>query len=257
MKKLAYVNSFAAWLIISLALILFSGPAQAYVYDDFTSVGINPSLWVDNGPDTGYFSQPGDSYLYYSDSGFKNDRLKSYNPVSGAFSVSMQYSNFQTTNSWNPQPGQFLSSGVELMVAQGTNAVVVLEGQNAVKQFFTVISNINGTKTTLGTIYVSGVNSGWLRLDYNGILGTGGEVTSWYDAGAGWTELATYAPNFGLFSTAPIFQIAGYDPSPDGTSLSFQVNQVQLTPIPLPPSVLLLGTGLLSLAGWSRKLRKG
>ena len=66
MKKFATLHSFAVLLMLSVALMLFSGPAQAYVYDDFTGSGINGSLWTEKGPNEGLFSQPGDGYLYYS-----------------------------------------------------------------------------------------------------------------------------------------------------------------------------------------------
>jgi hypothetical protein len=232
LKKLAVLNTFAALLILSVALILFSGPAQAYVYDGFTSAGINTSLWSDTGPNSGLFSQPGDGYLYFSDAnGGKTDRLRSYNRVSGAFFVAIQYSNFQSTS--NQPSGQWLSSCVVLKLGDGTNAVVVEEGKNVDGQFFQADSDIDGTKTYLCDPFFTGVNSGWLGIDYNGKLGTGGQVTLWYDAGAGWTKIATYAPNFGLFSTAPYFSVVGYNPI--GRELTFQVDQVQLTPPPLSP----------------------
>jgi hypothetical protein len=91
-------------------------------------------------------------------------------------------------------------------------------------------------------------NSGWLGIGYNGILGLGGDVTFWYDSGAGWIEIDSYAPNF---SQAPSFSICGFDTY--GSSMSFQVDQVQV--VPLPPSVLLLGSGFLGIVGW-RRFRK-
>lgn len=249
MKKSAVLYPLAAWLILAVVLMLFAGAAQAYVYDDFTSAGINPSKWSDNGPNYGFFSQPGDGYLHYSDPGNINDRLKSANPVSGAFFLSMQYSNFQATNSY--QGGQFQATTVELMVAVPNYGVFVLEGNKGGSLFFQAAYSKPGDKQNLCAPIPTSVDSGWLGIGYNGISGPGGQLTLWYNAGAGWTELATYAPNF---SQTPIFQIAGYDPPPSGQSLSFRVDQVQLTPV--PPSLLLLGSGLAGLAGW-RRLRKG
>jgi hypothetical protein len=135
MKKLTVLNYFRALLIISVALILFPDPAQAYVYDDFASQGINASLWVEGGPNLGLFSETGNSYLYFNDSnGGKDDRLKSYSPVSGAFFVSMQYSNFQSSN--NKPAGQGQSSSVQLMLGDGTNSVRMIEGKNIDGLFF-------------------------------------------------------------------------------------------------------------------------
>lgn len=244
MKKLAVMNSFAVLLILSVALMLFSGPAQAYVYDDFTSVGMNTNLWSNMGPDFNLFSQPGngDTYLYFSSTtSDQQDSWKSSTPVSGAFFLAMQYSNFQGNNTaevWH-------SSGVHLYLSAGTKIVNVDEINNTQGNWFQGFSTIGGYSSPIS----STVDSGWLGIDYNGIIGTGGRVTLWYDAGAGWHELAAYAPDF---SQDPYFSIMGKTQT--GTSLSFQVNQVQLTPV--PPGVLLLGSGLLGLVGW-RRFRKG
>ena len=247
MKKLAGLHFIGAWLILLVAMVLFSGPAQAYVYDDFTSSGIDPSLWVDSGPNTGFFSQPGDGYLHFNDSsGGQADRLTSYNPVSGAFFVSMQYFDFQTINNQPANVGQ--SSALRLRLESGTNNVGVEEGKNINGLFFDGQANRDGTRTPLKSVSAGTTNSGWLGMYYNGILGAGGVVDLWYDSGAGWTLLDSWAPNF---SAAPYFSIYGLDQY--GSSLSFQVNQVQV--VPLPPSVLLLGSGLLGLAGW-RRFRK-
>lgn len=234
MKKLAILKFFAVWLILSAALILFSGPAQAYVYDDFTSVGINTSLWHDMGPNPGLFSQPGDGNLYYSDNGSKKDNLVSSNPVSRAFFVSMQYSNFQATNS---QPWDlFLSSGPQLTLSDGTNSVSVHESLNAGGTFFVAGYTIDGVHDHAWI--ETDVNSGWLGIRYNGILGTGGRVTLYYKAGAAsteWMQIAAWAPNF---SQNPYFLVVGNDK--DGTSLSFRVNQVQLAPTSFPIGALML-----------------
>jgi hypothetical protein len=244
MKKLAGLHFISAGLILLVAMVLFSGPAQAYVYDDFTSSGIGSSLWVNNGPNSGVFSQPGDGYLHFDDSsGGQAYRLTSYTSVSGAFFVSMQYSDFQTNNT-NPS-GQGLSSALRLRLESGTNNVGVEEGKNISGLFFDGQANRDGTRTSLKSVSAGTANSGWLGIYYNGILGAGGVVDLWYDSGAGWTMIDSWAPNF---SAAPYFSISGLDQN--GLSLSFRVNQVQV--VPLPPSVLLLGSSLLGLVGWRR-----
>jgi len=244
MKKLAVLNSFAVLFILSVALVLFSGPAQAYVYDDFTSNGMNTNLWTNMGPDFNLFSQPGngDTYLYFSSTTInQKDILRSKNPVSGAFFLAMQYSNFQGNDSaevWH-------SSGVNLYLSDGTNIVNVDEINNNRGNWFQGFSTIGGYSSAIS----STVDSGWLGIGYNGIIGTGGRVTLWYDAGAGWQELAAYAPNF---NDNLYFYIMGKTQT--GTSLTFQVDQVQLTPV--PPSVLLLGTGLLGLGAVGLRRRR-
>jgi len=61
-----------------------------------------------------------------------------------------------------------------------------------------------------------------------------------------------YAPGF---AQAPFFGILGANQY--GESLSFQVEQVDFTPVPLPAGVWLLGSGLLGLGLAGRKFRKG
>jgi hypothetical protein len=236
MKKLA--NFYTVALIFAVALILFSTPAQAYVYDDFTSAGINASLWVDKGPNSGLFSQPGDGYLYFNDSsGGQEDRLRSYNPVSGAFFAAMQFSNFQASN--NQPSGQGLSSGIAFFLGYGDattgTAVYLVRFKNGYSQGFQAELWHDGTMTGLNYINVD-VNSGWLGIRDNGVLGPGGKVDYFYDSGEGWKLLDSYAPNF---TQTPWFVIEGYDTY--GQSLSFQVNQVKIaTPNHAPTNMLLL-----------------
>jgi hypothetical protein len=250
MKRLVALNSCAVWLSLAVALILCASPAQAFVYDDFTSAGINASLWVDRGPNAGLFSQPGDGYLYFSDaSGGQLDRLRSFNTVTGAFFVSMQYADFQAINDQPAGLGQ--GSAVTLRLGYSDIYVDMVEFKNASGLGFQAQANVGGTKIPLNYVYPGDIHNGWFGLYYNGILGAGGEVDFWYDYGAGWTLLDSYAPNF---SEAPYFSILGYDQY--GSSLSFRVGQVQLTPIPLPPALLLFGPGLLGLvAGRKRFIR--
>jgi hypothetical protein len=236
MKKLGCLNFFTAVLILSVApLILFSGYAQAYVYDDFTGTGLDTSLWVDKGPNLGLFYQPGDGYLYFNDpSGGLDDRIRSYNQVSGAFSVVMRRSNFQAIN--NQPPGQMKSTFFGLVIGDGTNSVIMMEGKNSSGHFFQAQLNTSGTATPLTYFYTGDVNSAWLGIRFNGVLGSGGKVDFLYNFGAGWRVIDSCAPNF---SQAPWFSIRGSDVY--GQSLSFRVDQVQVTtPSPLPAIFLLL-----------------
>jgi hypothetical protein len=247
MKKLRGLIYFTTGLILSITLVLFSGSAQAYIYDDFTSSGIDSSRWVDTGPNYGLFSQPGDGYLYFNDSsGGQVDILRSYNPVSGAFALAMQYSNFQAISDTPAGSGQ--GSSVSLRLDDGINSMSTMQYKNELGLGFQAVAFIGSTRISLNFVPTT-LNSGWLGIDYNGITGPGGEVDFWYDSGAGRMLLASFAPNF---SQSPYFLIRGADTY--GEALSFQVDQVQVCPTPLPASVMLLGTGL-GLAG-CRKLRK-
>jgi hypothetical protein len=112
----------------------------------------------------------------------------------------------------------------------------MIEGKNSSGQFIQATLNINGNKTPLTYIYVGNINSGWLGIRYNGVLGSGGKVDFLYNIGAGWIVLDSCAPNF---SQAPWFSTEGYNVY--GQSLSFQVDQVQVTTsFPLPAIYLLL-----------------
>jgi hypothetical protein len=252
MKKLSILYFFGPLLILSLALVIFSGPAKAYVYDDFTSTGIDPSKWTDYGPDTGYFSQLGTgNHLQFNDpSGGHTDSLESVATVNGSFFVSMQYEDYSAspkTTATTP----FSGSSVELWIGAPGNSgigVHLYEYTNYTQQGIWALINDLGNKTHVGNNYfsTSGNTSGWLGIDYNSITGL---VTLYYDVGSGWTEFATCNPGF--TSTPLNFGIEGYDP--DGNSLSFQVDQVDL--VPLPPSLFLLGSGLLGMGalGWRRQ----
>ncbi|HEY9072547.1 MAG TPA: hypothetical protein VIN67_00320, partial [Desulfobaccales bacterium] len=232
MKKLAGLNFFVALLTISVALISFSGSAQAYTYDDFNGTGINPKLWFDSGPTKGYFFQPGDGYLYFSDTnGGANDQLLNPNPVAGPFSVLMQFSNFQATNN----AGSGKAPCIDLLLGDTHTWVATGKWLNVNGQGFQAVYGTGGTSVVLSYI-LSSADNGWLGIRYNGILGPGGKVDFLYNAGQGWMVLDSYCPNF---SQAPRFNIIGWNLY--GESLSFQVDQVQVnTPTSSALDLLLL-----------------
>lgn len=221
MKKSPGLKICFVMLIFSVTLVLSSEFAQAGVYDDFSGKGIDPKLWVDRGPNTGLFSQPGDGYLYFNDaSGGQDDRLRSYNQLNGACFVSMEYSNFQAIN--NQPAGQSKSTCMHLLLGDGTNVVYIYVGKNAGGQFFEADNYQGGTRTDKQYVYLT-YNSGWLGIKYNGMLGSEGKVDLMYNYGTGWIILGSYSPNF---SKAPWFSIEGADTY--GQALSFRVHQVQL-----------------------------
>jgi len=253
MKKLAVPNYVGLLVILSFALIFVSSPAQAYVYDDFTASGYT-SLWQDVGPDYGLFSQPGNGNLYFLDnSGGQIDSLASLSAVTGPFAVAMQYLNCSATNNTTPSPGsQFVGSSVDLWI--GTlgatyTHVSIYEFLNATQQGIWAVINNSGSKTHIGSYVSNTATTGWLGIVYNGMQGAAGVVTLYYDVGSGWTKFASYNPDF---PAGPIyFAIEGYDP--DGSYLSFQVDQVDV--VPLPPSAFFLVSGLIPLA-WAHRRKR-
>jgi len=118
-----------------------------------------------------------------------------------------------------------------LWVGETNNVWAALEftKANGTIQGFVANSHINGTFSHLNTYIPSSATSGSLGIGFNGIIGPGGEITLWFNAGSGWTKLASGAPNF---TANPFFAIEGYDLN--GTSLSFQVADVQIVPRPWP-----------------------
>ncbi len=224
MKKYADLNCCTAVITFLVALFLFSGPARAYVYDDFTEPVINTSLWVDVGPNKGLFSLTGEGSLqFYDPSGGQSDRLRSVNSVSGAFFVSMEFSNFQADNQQGPNLGK--SSAVTLRLGFGTTGVDMLAYKNVDGTGFQALSTINGgtpneITTPLGFVSTP-VTSGWLGISYDGIS----EVNFYYKIGDDWKWLTSCTENFG---GAPFFSIRGFDLF--GSSLIFQVKQVQIVP---------------------------
>jgi hypothetical protein len=165
--------------------------------------------------------------------------------------VSMYFSDLITTNNIT---GTFSGSGPVLWIGYAPsdtdkNIVSVYEYKELNSQGFWAIHNVDGVKTHIGYAVNNSASSAGLRIDYDGT-----NVCLWYDSGNGWVTQNDWTFNPG-FDMAPFFAIQGYNPDSNAT-LSFKVDQVQLNPVPLPPSFLLLGSGLLGLAGW-RRFRKG
>jgi hypothetical protein len=238
-------SSFLAVLLILIAgHLIFSVPAQAYDYDNFTTPGINPSLWSDRGPTSGLFSQPGDGYLYFNDStGGHSQALRSLSRQTAPFFVAMKFDDFKAENT---APIQFGGSGPVLSISDSINSVSIYEFIDQVAnppQGFRVKTVINGV-TTGSPIISSSTTSGWLGIGYNGT-----KATFWYNDGSGWHQMiidqsdnTSINPNF---TSNPFFFIKGADDY--GASLSFKVDQVQLNPTPLPPRSGLVGSPLLNL----------
>jgi hypothetical protein len=154
MKKLSVLHLFTAGLVLAVALGLFPGLAQAYVYDDFTGSEIDTNRWRDINSTINLFSQH-DGFLYFSDaSGGQIDGLRSTSRWTTPFSVSMYYTNFATINS---STGQFEGSGPVLWIGDSTSSVRVYYFASAYGEGFRAISLVNTTENGVTTTTKTGL----------------------------------------------------------------------------------------------------
>jgi hypothetical protein len=177
-------------LLTTLFLVLFfSAASSAAVYDDFNNSGIDSSKWIIAG--TG-FKQPGDGYLYYSNTTPVNERLISTAVfTSGVFT--MPFADYSSDN--DAPPGLGLGSVVALgLGSRNDGAWVRIErGQvlgTSIGQYIEVnwAFQINGNHwSSINVNYVqSDITSGELRLRYDGT-----DVTFFYRAAKTdpWTQM--------------------------------------------------------------------
>jgi len=275
MRRKSLLNILASLLVFAVLPVLFSGPAAgtSYVYDPFTTVAIpapgSDPNWVDVGPKTGLFSMPGDGSLYFSDPspGGNNDALESSGPngtISGAFFLSMQYSITSVSNT-EPLGVAGVGSSVQLLLGSSSNGVRISAfNQGATPSNPAGTYQINGATLQGGTVTRGTAEaasaSGWLGIYYNGVAGSGGQATVWYNTGTVWTQLG--GPGYILYPDLagnPSIAISGVDA--DGNYLSFNVSDLTISTtafpdVPLPSSLLPLATGLVGLVTMRRRLKK-
>lgn len=258
-KNVPHAKTFLAVLISFMMFFGATSFANAALYDDFTSVGIDNSLWPTqyrNDPGS-IFSQSGNGYLQVNASkpntygSLASERLFGLNEA-----VSMKFSNYSST--YNPQAGDLYSGYIGLLYGTASNYVRITRmtpynrpGVNIFLADWRVngqVQTINSALTTategyLG-IYFDGTNVGvgysTTNGDFNSFNGLLNVNPHFTDNGAKRLIVNAQNGSNGL-TTAQIDNIS-YGPRP--------------SPVPIPAAVWLLGTGLLGLAGLRRKMNK-
>ena len=220
----------------------FCAAAEANIYDDFSSAGIDNGKWTISDP-LHLFSQPGDGQLY-----FISDNTAEVSPAPGGSLVStasfrpgffsMDFNQFVSSN---VSPGGLgLGSFAALgLGTKSTQYVRMLRGRVVSGQWGYFEANyFDGALLHVWYVFAD-ATSGRLGLHYDG-----SGVRFYYDNGVdGWQRLDTSGPDTqghivavtpGWSSPPPLF-VSG---TPGGSGVtSFAVDKVEYTPAPSVPTM--------------------
>ena len=264
---------------ITFFFFLFSfghyASANIETYDDFSFGSIDPNRWsVHN--DHNFFSV-GSEGLHASGAGdgsFPRDTLltlSSYHSFSGRFGAGINFFNFSQSG-YTPSSSDLRNPSISLMIGDWGSS-----GSDPSNPFFLIARAVGPGGNSIGwrkfnadgTLYDRGGqpypdDSGGLILDYNPINHTlelgyfnSTNPNDWEDSNP------TIVKSFSgvTFNGNPRLQIA-FTPGGGGT-LSVDVGGLYykelsdtatyLDPVPEPSTMLLLGSGLLGLAGYGRR----
>jgi hypothetical protein len=220
---------------------LFGTAAEAYIYDDFSSLGIDTGKWTIADP-LHLFSQPGDGQLYFSSdntagvSPAPSGSLRSTTSFTTGF-FSMDFNHFFSSNI--SPGGQGLGSFAALGLGTKTKYVRMLRGRVVSEEWGYFEANyFDGTLLHVWYVFTD-VTSGRLGLYYDGST-----VRFFYNNGSdGWQRLDTTGPDTkgnivavtpGWSSPQPLF-ISG---TPGGSGVTnFQIDKVEYEPAPTLPTM--------------------
>jgi hypothetical protein len=225
------------WLLsVFVAVSLsFCTAAEAYIYDDFGSPGINTGKWTISDP-LHLFSQPGDGQLY-----FNSDNTAEVSPApsgtlvsTASFTAGFFSMDFNHFLSSNVSPGgQCLGSFAALGLGTKTTKYVrMLRGRVVSEQWGYFEANyFDGTILHVWYVFAD-VTSGRLGLHYDGST-----VTVFFNNGmGGWQKLDTSGPdtNGNIIAVTPGWHLPPalfVSGTPGGTGVtSFATDKVEYTP---------------------------
>jgi hypothetical protein len=270
-NTLRFVKHFSKYLFTAFAsylvmLLFLAGSVSAYVYDDFTSVASSYTKWYEVGPVTGLFTQPDGGPVSFNssspnqiDSFVADNWITNTNPLSSSSSVTMQFSNFSqnSQNVWSGDHVLYPTSGMALGVSENNSIYEIIRAGTYWSNlgfgsdWFRVVAYV----TVNGQAKVSALYNYFGTTATNGQMGINysnpSQINFSYNDGSGWTSLDSVATGW---SDVPYLLISGGSGN-GSTSTSFNIEQVTISNAPVPASLLLLGPGLIGLAGLRRKFK--
>jgi hypothetical protein len=237
--------------VFVVVFLLFYTIAEADIYDDFSSLGIDSRRWTTSNPPV-LFSQPGDGKLHFGPltnaETTGTEKIVS-NGTFGPGFFSMKFCDFTSTNheASRSRRGAFAALGLGMLegVEPAKNFVRIMRDQNGVRKIFGKgawdpigVFEVNlrereSSKILVRYVYTD-VTQGQLGLYYDGT-----NVTFYYNSGNGWKRTWKIEGESGEWggkwnphwTSDPKLFIWGYGLY---GRTSFSVDNVEYTPGPNP-----------------------
>jgi hypothetical protein len=236
----------AVALFVVLLAICYMPSAQAFTFSDDFSSGINSYWWTayTNGTNNIIDATGGNIRMVQMEAGTLSTGLSFNFPVTGDFTAEVDY----TLNNGN------ILNGERIGLTSGLGAVERLEWnastdwQLYLTHFGDSLQGHTDTTDTTGKLRLSRSGNilsgsyrngnGWILLHSYDSANNAVDTTLGFSI---WPDSSAVVPNFGTTVTFDNFSL--YAPT-----------MVDPTSVPIPPTILLLGSGLVGLVGLRRKL---